>query len=171
MASLTSLAVGRLGCLGSPLCGPPNRPARTHSCGGCRVARKSKKGQASPSAQPLFNLFCVLFANTLLAAASHVVKPRLKSGESLPFDERTGKVVLQRVTYIGVRGIFPELTLCNPMDHSPPGSSIHWDSPGKNTGVGCHAFLQGIFPNQRSKPSLPHYRQILYCLSHQGSPY
>ena len=33
----------------------------------------------------------------------------------------------------------------NPMDCSPPGSSIHGDSPGKNTGLGCHALLQGIF--------------------------
>ena len=40
------------------------------------------------------------------------------------------------------------LTLCNPMDCSPPGSSVHGDSPGKNTGVGCHALLQGIFPTQ-----------------------
>ena len=32
-------------------------------------------------------------------------------------------------------------TLCDPMDCSPPGSSVHGDSPGKNTGVGCHAFL------------------------------
>ena len=32
------------------------------------------------------------------------------------------------------------------MDCSPPGSSVHQDSPGKNTGVGCHALLQGIFP-------------------------
>ena len=44
------------------------------------------------------------------------------------------------------------LTLCDPVDHSPPGSSVHGDSPGKNTGVGCHAFLQGIFPNQGSNP-------------------
>ena len=35
------------------------------------------------------------------------------------------------------------LTLCDPMDCSPPGSFIHGDSPGKNTGVGCHAPLQG----------------------------
>ena len=35
--------------------------------------------------------------------------------------------------------------LCDPMDYSPPGSSIHGDSPGKNTGVGCHALLQGIY--------------------------
>ena len=61
-------------------------------------------------------------------------------------------------------------TLCDPMDCSPPGSSFHWNSPGKNTGVSCHALLQGIFPTQGSNPGLPHYRQILCCLSHQGSP-
>ena len=37
------------------------------------------------------------------------------------------------------------LTLCDPMDYSLPGSSVHGDSPGKDTGVGCHALLQGIF--------------------------
>ena len=36
--------------------------------------------------------------------------------------------------------------LCNPMDCSPLGSSVHGDTPGKNTGVGCHALPQGIFP-------------------------
>ena len=51
------------------------------------------------------------------------------------------------------------LTLHGPMDCSPPGSSIHEDSPGKNTGVGCHALLQGIFPG--SNLGLPHCRQIL----------
>ena len=57
------------------------------------------------------------------------------------------------------------------MDHSPPGSSVHGDSPGKNTGVGCHALLQGIFPIQGLNPVLPHCRRILYRLSHQGSPW
>ena len=37
-----------------------------------------------------------------------------------------------------------------------------WDSPGKNTGVGCHFLLQGIFPTQGSNPGLLHCRQILY---------
>ena len=60
-------------------------------------------------------------------------------------------------------------TLCNPMDCSPPGSSVHGDSPGKNTRVGCHALLQGIFPTQGLNPGLPHYSRILYHLSHQGS--
>ena len=41
-------------------------------------------------------------------------------------------------------------TLCNPMDSSLLGFSVHEDSPGKNTGVGCRALLQGIFPNQGS---------------------
>ena len=44
------------------------------------------------------------------------------------------------------------------------------DSPGKNTGAGNHFLLQGIFPTQGSNSGLPHWRQILYHLSHQGSP-
>ena len=81
------------------------------------------------------------------------------------------------------------------------GSLCPWDSPGQNTGVDCHAFLQGIFltqvshtagrfftawatrgaqeywseqpipfPGDLPDPGLPHCRQILYRLSHQGSP-
>ena len=61
-------------------------------------------------------------------------------------------------------------TLSNHMDGSPPGSSVHGDSPGKNIIVGCHALLQGIYPTQGSNPGLLHCRWILYCLSHQGSP-
>ena len=59
-------------------------------------------------------------------------------------------------------------TFCDPMDCSPQGSSVRGDSPGKNTRVGCHAFLQGIFPTQGSNPGLPPCRKILYHLSHQG---
>ena len=44
-----------------------------------------------------------------------------------------------------------------------------WNSPGKSTGVGCHFLLQGIFPTQRSNPGLPHCRQTVYHLSHQGA--
>ena len=61
-------------------------------------------------------------------------------------------------------------TLCDPMDCSPPDSSVHGDSPGKNTRVSCHALLQGIFPTQRLNPGLLHCRWILYHLSQQGSP-
>ena len=60
-------------------------------------------------------------------------------------------------------------TPCNPRDCSPPGSSVHRDSPGKNTGVGCHALLQGISSTQGSNPGLLHCRQILYQLSYHVS--
>ena len=46
-----------------------------------------------------------------------------------------------------------------------------WDSPGQNTGVGTLSLLLGIFRTQGSNPGLPHCRQILYKLSHKGSPF
>ena len=55
---------------------------------------------------------------------------------------------------------------CNPIACQAP---LPWDSPGKNTGMGCHFLLQGIFPIQGSNSGLPLCRQILYCLSHWGS--
>ena len=57
-------------------------------------------------------------------------------------------------------------TLCDPIECSPPDSSVHGIFPGKNTGVGCHAFLQGILPTQGWNPGLLHCRRILYQLSH-----
>ena len=61
------------------------------------------------------------------------------------------------------------LTLYRPMDCTLPGSSVHGvNSPGKNTGVGSHFLLQGIFLTQESNPGLLHCRQILYHLSHKS---
>ena len=60
--------------------------------------------------------------------------------------------------------------LCDPMDSSLQQALCPWDFLGESTGVGCHFLLQGIFPTQASNPGLPHCRQMLYCLSHQGSP-
>ena len=60
-------------------------------------------------------------------------------------------------------------TLCDPVDCSPPGSPIP-GTPGKNTGVGCHFLLQGIFLIQGLNPGIPHCRQVLYQLNYQGSP-
>ena len=54
------------------------------------------------------------------------------------------------------------------MECSPPASSVHRDSPGKNTWVSCHVLLQRIFPTQESNLGLLHCRQILYLLSHKG---
>ena len=56
-------------------------------------------------------------------------------------------------------------TLCNPMDYSLPGSSVHGILQARITGVGCHALLQGNFPTQGSNLRLLwllHRKQILY---------
>ena len=58
------------------------------------------------------------------------------------------------------------LSLCDPMDCSPPGSSIHGDSSGKNTGVGCRALLQGNLPN----PSIKHRSPALQVDSSLSEP-
>ena len=49
--------------------------------------------------------------------------------------------------------------------YSPPGSSHQWDCPSKNTGVGCHFLLQGLFPTQGSNRGLLCCRRIFYRLS------
>ena len=61
-------------------------------------------------------------------------------------------------------------TLCKPMDCSPPGSSVHKILQARILEWVCYLLLQGIFPTQGSNPGVLHYRQILYGLSHQGSP-
>ena len=61
-------------------------------------------------------------------------------------------LVIQSCLTLQPHGLYPARLLCP------------WDSPGKNTGVGCHALLQGIFPTQGSNPGLPHCKRILYQL-------
>ena len=56
-------------------------------------------------------------------------------------------------------------TPCDPLDCHLPVSSVS----GKNTGVGCHFLLQGIFLTQALNLGLLHCRQILYQLSYKGS--
>ena len=46
-------------------------------------------------------------------------------------------------------------TLCNPMDYNTIVSYVHADSPGKNTGVGYHALLQGVLPKSIIEPRSP----------------
>ena len=62
-----------------------------------------------------------------------------------------------------------KVKVCSVMSGSlrPHGLYSPWNPPGQNTGVGSLSPAQGIFPTQGSNP---HYRRILYQLSHQGSP-
>ena len=63
------------------------------------------------------------------------------------------------------------LTLCNPMDCNPPGSSVHRIlQAGILEWVAIHSLLQGIFLTQGSNSGLPHWRQIPYCMSNQENP-
>ena len=61
------------------------------------------------------------------------------------------------------------LTLCDPMNCIPRGSSVHGIFPDKNTGVGCHLLLQEIFLTQGSNLRLLHWQVDSFPLSHQGS--
>ena len=62
------------------------------------------------------------------------------------------------------------LTLCSSMECSPTGCSVHGDSLGKNTGVCCHALLQGIFPTQGSNLHLmsPELAGVFFTTSATG---
>ena len=62
------------------------------------------------------------------------------------------------------------VSLCDP--HGLTRLLCQWDSPGKNTGVGCHSLLQGIFPTQGSNLRLwhlLHWQADSLPLSHLGS--
>ena len=61
------------------------------------------------------------------------------------------------------------ITLCNPMDCSRPGSSVHGGSVSKNIGVGCHFLLQGIFSTQRLNAPLLHWQACSLPLSIRGA--
>ena len=64
--------------------------------------------------------------------------------------------LLSRVWLFWLQGLYPARLLCP------------WDFSDKNIWVGCHFFLQGIFPTRGSNPGLFHWREILYWLSYQG---
>ena len=86
--------------------------------------------------------------------------------QSLPISSQTSPSVCVCVCEVshsvvsdslGSHGLQPTRLLCP------------WNSPGKNTGEGSHALLQGILPTQGSNLDLLHCRQVLYRLSHRGS--
>ena len=96
----------------------------------------------------------------------HCLSPcRADLGEGLGKEGSSSSKHLQLQFVVGVVGQCAVLLVTQ----STAMDSVHRDSPGKNTGVGCHALFQGIFPTQGSTPGLPHCRWILYRLSNQGS--
>ena len=82
-----------------------------------------------------------------------------------------GTATMERNMCVCVLSCFSCVQLCVIVGLHPARLLCPWDSLGKNTGVGCHFLLQEIFPTQGLNPGLPHCRQMLYHLSHQGSSY
>ena len=82
----------------------------------------------------------------------------------IPWTQEAGR--LQSMGSQGVRQNWRDLAHTHTRTHT----HTYKNSPDKNTGVGSHSLLQGIFPTQRLNQDLLHCRPILYCLSHQGSP-
>ena len=83
---------------------------------------------------------------------------------------------LGKVSFLIEGEILPICVSCSVMHNSlwPHGLQFArllcpWNSPGKNTGMGCHFLLQGIFLTQGSNPGLLHCKQILYHLRYQGA--
>ena len=72
--------------------------------------------------------------------------------------------------HVRMLSCFHSVQLCDILDCSPARLFCPWNSPGKNNGVGSHCLLQGIFPTQGLNLGLLPCRQVLYHLSHQGSP-
>ena len=116
-----------------------------------------------------YHLFCGLYALSSFHSAQHSILSGLLQ-----------KFILRVAQYSGYSSVhdcmlswFSRVQL-----FATPWTVAHqvcpWNPPGKNTGMGDHAFLQEIFLTQASNPHLLHLlhcRQILLPLSHQGSPY
>ena len=102
----------------------------------------SSKALPDPGIEPMSAMSPALWANSLLLSYQ---------GSSYHESESESRSVMS--DFLQTHGLY-----------SP------WNSPDQNTGVGSLSLLQGIFPTQGSNPGLPHCRQILYQLSHKGSP-
>ena len=108
------------------------------------------------------SLYIILITTT----KQQVVLQILKKTQNMKMGHNSTITIIIYVLFLVARSC-PTLwdPLVHPLVHSSaPGSSVHGDSPGRNTAVGCHALLQGIFPTQGSNPGLPHCRQILSYL-------
>ena len=76
----------------------------------------------------------------------------------------------KQTSTIGLEGLESESWSVGSHSLWPHGLYSPWNSLGQNTGMDSLSILQGVFPTQGSNPGLPHFRQIVYQLSHQGRP-
>ena len=106
-------------------------------------------------------------ASILWRSAFFIVQlshPYMTTGKTKALTRWTfvGKVMSLFFNMLSAAARFNRVRLCATHRWQPTRLRHPWYSPGKNTGVGCHFLLQGIFPTQESNPGLLHFRQILY---------
>ena len=106
-------------------------------------------------------ILILILSNSLCIIGHYIKRLRCRPLTLGPVDR------ILRWSFWDISTIFTEVGIWLLATH---GLYSPWNSPGQNTGVGSLSFLQGIFPIQESNPGLPPCRQILYLLSHQGSP-
>ena len=107
----------------------------------------------------------------------HIRWPKYWSFSFSPSNEYLGLIFLRNDWFdlLAVQGTLKSLLQDHKWNESESRSvclthcNSPWNSLGQATGVGSQSLLQEIFPTQGLNPGLPHYRQILYHLSHQGS--
>ena len=117
-----------------------------------RERRWTKRNEHNPQAcwhlwpLTLFTWEIVLRGCTAVITLCCLLKTRTKWQLSF--------VIFGKTNYVDVCVLVTQScpTLCDPMDYSLPGLSVHWDCPG--SGMGCHALFQGIFLTQGLNPGL-----------------
>ena len=77
-------------------------------------------------------------------------------------------IFIHRYMYAVLCAVLSRSVVSNSLQHH--GLLCPWDSPGRNTGVGCHALLQGIFPTQGSNPHLLHWQADSFPSEPPGKP-
>ena len=145
-----------------------------HRCAAYKGSRQKDKQEKAFKLSPSFFKYTLgpwtsIASLRVLEAASQRPHARTTGQLSLGWMWKYGPEVIKKpaqtlLCVCWVAHLCP--TLWNPMDCSLTASCGHADSPGKNTGLGFHAFLLGIFPTPVLNPGLPHWRQILHYLSH-----
>ena len=98
----------------------------------------------------------VPICQTRVALKTYVMRLMMLKGHTCKLEESLDLLLEPRWPLMCAKLLQWCPILCEPMDCSPPGFSVREDSPGKNTGVGCHVLLQGIFLTQGSNSSLLH---------------
>ena len=126
----------------------------------CGVLTTGPQGKSQYTSTFIFRVSSSLFLQASSPALPH--RAWITALTGLPHPILTGPCVLSHSVVSD--------SLCDPMICSPPGSSVLDVLPGKNTGVGCHALLQGIIPNPGIEPTSLELADGFFIAEPPGKP-